>query len=101
MGRQIIWQYGTSGGGGLGDNQLNNPTGAVPLPSGNLLIADYGNKRVIEVDRDRQIIWQYGTSGGSGSGDNQLNNPTSAAQLPNGNVLIAEYGNKRVIEVNR
>jgi len=49
--RQIIWQYGTTGAIGTGDNQLTYPIGAVPLPNGNVLIADYYNHRVIEVNQ--------------------------------------------------
>ena len=101
MGRQIIWQYGTSGVYGSGDNQLNYPADIVELESGNVLIADQTNHRVIEVDRNRQIIWQYGTSGVYGSGDNQLYYPVGAVEMKSGNVLIADVYNHRVIEVDR
>ena len=101
MGRQVIWQYGTSGASGSGDNQLKYPTGAIELKSGNILIADYNNHRVIEVDKDRQVIWQYGTSGVYGSGDNQLYYPFSAVELKSGNILIADRYNHRVIEVDK
>ena len=101
MSRQIIWQYGTIGTYGSGDNQLFLPFTAVPLTGGNVLISDPNNHRVIEVDRDRQIIWQYGTTGASGSGDNKLNNPHTAVPSPGGNVLIADYFNNRVIEVDK
>ena len=101
MGRQVIWQYGTSGASGSGDNQLYSPYSAVELESGNVLIADRSNHRVIEVDRNRQVIWQYGTSGVSGSGDNQLYYPVSAVELTSGNVLITDTYNRRVIEVDR
>jgi len=101
MGRQVIWQYGTSGANGSGDNQLNGPIMAFSLANGNVMIADRGNHRVIEVDRNRQIIWQYGTSGASGSGDNQLSYPWVAFTLANGKMLIANYDDHRVIEVDR
>jgi len=101
MGRQVIWQYGTSAADGSGDNQLYYPSAAFPLVNGNVLITDYRNHRVIEVDRDRQIIWQYGTSGANGSGDNQLYYPWAAFLLANGNVLITDQYNHRVIEVDR
>jgi hypothetical protein len=51
MSRQIIWQYGTSGASGSGDNKLYHPSAAFPLVNGNVLIADQHNHRVIEVDR--------------------------------------------------
>jgi len=101
MGRQIIWQYGTSGTTGSGDNQLHYPRDAALLANGNILIADRSNHRVIEVDRDRQVIWQYGTSGASGSGDSQLNYPHDATPLANGNILIVDGHNHRVIKVDR
>ena len=101
MGRQVIWQYGTSGASGSGDNQLNYPTGAVELKSGSVLITDQYNHRVIEVDRSRQVIWQYGTSGATGSGDNQLKYPTGAVELKSGSVLITDQYNHRVIEVDK
>ena len=101
MPRQIIWQYGTSKAHGSGDNQLYLPVSAVVMPSGNILIADLYNHRVIEVDRNRQIIWQYGTSEALGSGDNQLYLPYSAVVMPSGNILIADRYNHRVIEVDR
>ena len=50
MSRQIIWQYGTTGTLGTGDNQLNYPISAIQLPNSNILIADLYNHRVIEVD---------------------------------------------------
>jgi len=54
---EIIWQYGTTGKPGSGSNQLNNPYSAVRMPNGNTLIADRGNKRIIEVTPDKQIVW--------------------------------------------
>ena len=101
MSRQIIWQYGTSGSAGSGDNELKNLYSVVQSQSGNVLIADRGKHRVIEVDRDRQVIWQYGTSGSPGSGDNELSGPVSVVQLKNGNVLIADRGNHRAVEVDQ
>ena len=101
MPRQIIWQYGRTASPGSGDNQLNGPTCSTELFNGNILIPDYSNHRVIEVDRNRQIVWQYGRTGSPGSGDNQLNQPTSSVQLLNGNILITDYVNHRVVEVDR
>jgi hypothetical protein len=72
---------------------------AAGLPSGNVLITDQANERIIEVTRGKQIVWQYGTTGVSGMGRNQLNNPNSAELLPDGNILIADENNNRAIEV--
>ena len=98
---KIVWQYGTAGVTGAGQNQLNAPVSAVYLPSQHVLVTDQGNGRVIEIDASKNIVWQYGTTGTSGAAANQLNNPNSAELLANGNVLIADENNNRVIEVDR
>jgi hypothetical protein len=95
MSGTITWQYGTAG-------ELSAPVCARLLKSGNVLITDQGNQRVIEVTQATPpvVVWQYGTSGTSGAGANQLNNPNSAERLANGNTLIADENNNRVIEVD-
>jgi hypothetical protein len=68
--------------------------------SGNVLITDQGNERIIEVRRtDNAIVWQYGENGVMGMGPNQLNNPNAAELLANGNILISDENNNRAIEV--
>jgi hypothetical protein len=75
-GGNIVWQYGQFGVTGFGPNQLNTPVQNTYLPSGNVLITDQGNERIIEVRRtDNAIVWQYGENGLAGNGPNQLNNP--------------------------
>lgn len=51
MSRQIVWQYGTTGTLGTGDNGLNFPFSAIELKNGNILICDRYNHRVLEVTR--------------------------------------------------
>src|SRR6266566_3605766 len=98
----IVWQYGELGVTGFGPNQLNTPVQNTYLPtSGNVLITDQGNERIIEVRRtDNAIVWQYGENGVVGMGPNQLNNPNAAERLANGNILISDENNDQVIEVN-
>jgi outer membrane protein assembly factor BamB len=98
----IVWQYGTFGVTGADADQLNTPVQATYLPSGNVLITDQANERIIEVERvHNHIVWQYGMTGVTGAGPNQLNNPNSAELLPNGHILIADENNNRAIEVDR
>jgi hypothetical protein len=96
---EIVWQYGTFGVTGSGDNQLNTPVQNTFLPNHHVLITDQGNQRIIEVTHDKKIVWQYGTTGVAGNGPNQLNNPNSAELLANGHILIADENNNRAIEV--
>lgn len=97
---EIVWQYGQDGGvAGFGPDQLNTPVQATVLPSGNFLITDQANERIIEVTREKAIVWQYGMNGVVGSGPDQLSNPNSAELLANGHILIADENNNRAIEV--
>jgi hypothetical protein len=97
---EIVWQYGQFGVTGFGPNQLNTPVQNTYLPSGNVLITDQGNERIIEVRRmDNAIVWQYGENGVAGIGPNQLNNPNAAELLANGHILISDENNNRAIEV--
>jgi outer membrane protein assembly factor BamB len=96
----IVWQYGQFGVTGFGPNQLNTPVQNTYLPSGNVLITDQGNERIIEVrPADNAIVWQYGENGIVGNGANQLNNPNAAELLANGHILISDENNNRAIEV--
>src|SRR5713101_5921780 len=96
----IVWQYGQFGVTGFGPNQLNTPVQNTFLPSGNVLITDQGNERIIEVQRtDNSIVWQYGQNGVVGIGRDQLNNPNAAELLANGHILISDENNNRAIEV--
>jgi outer membrane protein assembly factor BamB len=97
---KIVWQYGKFGVTGFGAGQLNTPVQNTYLPSGNVLITDQGNARIIEVrPLDNTIVWQYGQNGVAGNGPNQLNSPNAAELLANGHILIADENNNRVIEV--
>src|SRR5258707_74290 len=96
----IVWQYGQFGVTGFGPNQLNTPVQHTYPPSGNAVITDQGNERIIEVRRtDNAIVWQYGENGVVGIGPNQLNNPNAAELLANAHILIADENNNRAIEV--
>jgi hypothetical protein len=86
----IAWEYGDDGG-------LSAPVSAVMLASGNVLITDQGNQRIVEVTQGKTIAWQYQPMTDAGFA---LDNPNSALRLPNGNTLIADENNGRVIEVD-
>ncbi|MGE5706821.1 MAG: hypothetical protein ACM3YO_00675 [Bacteroidota bacterium] len=70
---------------------------AAHLPTGNTLLLDLGNQRVIEVDPARQIVWQFGDPSDRAK---QLRSPRGVSRLSNGHTLIADTGNHRVIEVD-
>jgi len=66
----IIWQYGDTKDYKMfgktffslvnrSSYTLFNPVYADRLDNGNTIICDTGNKRIIEVSKDKKIIWQY------------------------------------------
>jgi outer membrane protein assembly factor BamB len=101
--KATVWQYGTTGISGNGDNQLNNPNCALLLKNGHILICDENNNRAIEVIRKLPlggtIVWQYG------SGDPNVNDPVSgvafASRLKNGDTLITDSNHNRIVEIDQ
>jgi uncharacterized protein (UPF0248 family) len=91
-GKGIAWQYGNAanrlgGGQGHGPNQQCEPSSAVRLATGNTLIVDAGNHRVVEIDSLGAVVWSYrptAVTGGQGVTD-----PVLARRLLNGNTLVA------------
>jgi hypothetical protein len=111
----IIWSFGgqnneTDGGqnnqtnGGGQNATLDMPLTAVVLPNGNILIADAGNNRIIEVDRDTfQVVYSFPPEDTDGGNESllTLNVPSSAMYTTSGAILIADTGNNRVLLVHR
>lgn len=57
---QIIWDISTLADG----TPLKYPTDAIALPNGNVLIAEAGRGRIIEVNpQNKQVVWQYNHAG--------------------------------------
>lgn len=79
---KVVWSYSVN---------INRPRSATYTPNGNILIADTGNKRVIEVNRTGQIVWGF---------TKDMDKPTHAIRLDNGNTLITDSGYSRVLEVS-
>lgn len=64
--------------------QIDNvvrPIDAVLLPGGRILVAEHGQARVSERDREGKILWEHKTQ----------NQPVTAQRLPNGNTFIVTY----------
>jgi len=95
---KIVWPYGSFGVTGAGYNQLNVPVQATYLPSGNVLITDSINRRIVQVDASDRGVWQYFTNTDRASNPAPL--PTRAVRLRDGNTLISDQFHHRVIEVD-
>jgi hypothetical protein len=74
------------------------PAQPTALPSGDTLITDSNNSRIVEVDSHDNVEFQYFTNTDPNSNPAPL--PTRAVRLQNGNTLISDQFNDRVIEIN-
>ncbi|MBI6546374.1 MAG: carboxypeptidase-like regulatory domain-containing protein [Cyanobacteria bacterium NC_groundwater_1444_Ag_S-0.65um_54_12] len=79
---RALWQLGIGG--------VEAPRGASRTQQGNIMVADTGHDRILELTDSNKITWEY---------EANLSEPRWAERLPNGNVLIVDTGNHRVIEV--
>jgi len=87
--KNVVWWYGDFENHSMLFRQHNPDY----LKNGNIIIADSGNDRIIEVNyTTKEIIWKL---------DKGLKWPRDADELPNGNILITDSSNSRVIEYNK
>jgi hypothetical protein len=100
--------YGYSGDSGPATSaSLNNPGAVVVDGSGNLYIADSGNRRIRKVSAETGVIITvagndtYGFSGEGGPAARaSLNDPAGIAVDHRGNLYIADRGNNRIRKVS-
>ncbi|MHA1999198.1 MAG: aryl-sulfate sulfotransferase [Promethearchaeota archaeon] len=93
---ELAWEIGRAGG-----LDLNWPHDADRLPDGNLLIADTGNDRVVELDPEGGVVWTW--RAWDHFDVNQADGATShlndVDRLANGNTLICLRNLDTVVEV--
>lgn len=74
----LLWQYAPTGAGAL-----NQPSLALPLPNGDVILNDDWNHRVIVVDpKTNQVVWQYGHTGQLGAAPGYLDKPDGIDLAP-------------------
>jgi DNA-binding beta-propeller fold protein YncE len=75
---RLLWRYEPTGAGAL-----DQPSLALPLPNGDVLVNDDKNQRVIVIDpHTNRIVWQYGHTHQAGSGPGYLANPDGVDLAP-------------------
>ena len=68
---------------------FNQPSLALPLPNGDILLNDDFNHRVCVVDpATKRIVWQYGHTGVAGRGPGYLNDPDGVDLVPPDSLLV-------------
>jgi HEAT repeat protein len=60
------------------------------LPNGNILVACYGNNKVVEYDQRGKAVWQVASTW-----------PSTATRLPNGHTLVSSQNNYQILEFDR
>jgi hypothetical protein len=76
---RLLWRFGG----------LNQPSLALPLPNGDILVNDDLNHRIIVIDpATRRIVWQYGHTGAAGRSPGYLNDPDGVDLVPPGSYMM-------------
>jgi DNA-binding beta-propeller fold protein YncE len=76
---RLLWRMGG----------FNQPSLALPLPNGDILLNDDFNHRVCVVDpATNRIVWQYGHTGKSGSAPGYLDDPDGVDLVPPDSLLV-------------
>jgi len=76
---RLLWRMGG----------FNQPSLALPLPNGDILLNDDFNHRVCVVDPAmHRIVWQYGHTGVAGRGPGYLNDPDGVDLVPPDSLLV-------------
>ena len=89
--RRIVWQYGHAGVEDSPPGFLDYPDDAYQLPSGDVVVADIRNCRVLFIDPQMQIQQSWGQAGHCVDQPPQyLDYPNGDAPQPNGDILVIE-----------
>jgi len=80
--------------------KLYGPRKIAVEPSGNLLVTDTGNARVIEYSPNGDYIRQFGGKEGSTAAI-KLAEPVGLAVAPNGDIYLADFWNKRILVLDK
>ena len=96
----VVWAFNDK----TGAKSLDNPSLAVELPNGNIMVNDDDHQRVIVINKQtKEIVWQYGVMGKPGNGPGQLSDPdgmdyimrtpsTSETIAPQTNLTLSTVG---------
>ncbi len=88
---QLLWRYAPTG-----TQALDQPSLALPLPNGDVVLNDDWNHRVIVVDpKTNQIVWQYGHTGIPGEGAGYLYKPDGIDLVPPHSLTVVHRGAMR------
>ena len=90
IGTDFLFKFGSYGSG---DGQFTSPQGVAVDSSGNIYVADRGNKRIQIFNSAGVFQSEFGSYG---SGDDQFGSPKGITLDSSGNIYIADLGNNRI-----
>lgn len=100
--RRIIWEYGHFDVLGSTSGYLHTPDDAYPLANGDVIVADIGNCRVIQISPAKEIVHQWGQAGVCVDHPPQTYGyPNGDTPLPDGGLLITEIQGSRIVRLDR
>lgn len=92
------WGAGGQTEAGGDPMRLFGPREIVVTASGNVMITDTGNNRIIEYTAEGDFVRQFGRKG---SGTLEFNEPVGIATNSAGDMYIADYWNKRIVVLDK
>jgi outer membrane protein assembly factor BamB len=99
--RRIVWQYGRFNVAGRGPGELHTPDDAYPLANGDVIVADIGNCRVVQISPAKHIVRQWGRTGVcTDHAPYTYGSPNGDTPLPDGGLLITEIRGSRVVRLD-
>jgi len=87
---QIVWQVGSCGNG-LG--QFSEPRGVAVDASGNIYVADTGNRRIVKLNSQGKVAKTWGQEG---EGDGQFLEPFDLGVSPDGTLVVLDSVQQRL-----
>ena len=98
--RKVTWQYGDIGKRGAPGGRLNFPDDAYRLASGDVMVADIRNCRILEIAPGGGIVRQAGVTDRCGSTSSLFASPNGDTPLPDGRVLVSTIRDHSLIELD-
>ena len=90
---RMVWSFGHAGVAGAAFGYLSHPDDAYLLRSGDLMVADIRNCRVLFINHRKRVVREIGHAGScTHNPPAGLSSPNGATPLADGGVLVTEIG---------